>query len=221
MFTGLVEAVAKVTDVRFAGGGARVAIEVTWPEPDAETRLGDSVAVNGACLTVIARTAVPGGEALAFDLSHETLALTHFAGVQIGDPCNVERALRMGDRLGGPLVTGHVDAVGHLVSRTEHPAGWDLRYRLPTALLPEIVLKGSICLDGVSLTVNGIGSAGDDPDILAVTIVPHTSLHTQLLHGPVGKPVHVETDVLAKHVRRLLSFSGTVSAAAVVGQTAV
>lgn len=204
MFTGLIEAVGRVADVQFSGGGARLTLAVTWPGDDAGTGLGDSIAVNGACLTVVSIAAPSSGELLTFDLSHETLHLTHFATVQIGDPCNLERALRVGDRLGGHMVTGHVDGVGHLHSKVEHPAGWDLVYRLPATLLPEVAHKGSICIDGVSLTVNGIGRAGPDDELLFVTIVPHTAVHTQLLSGAVGKPVHVETDLVAKHLRRLL-----------------
>lgn len=207
MFTGLVEAVGRVSDVQFGGGGARLSLAVTWPGEGEHTGLGDSIAVNGACLTVVAIAPEAAGELLTFDLSHETLHLTHFATVQIGDPCNLERALRVGDRLGGHMVTGHVDGVGHLHSKVEHPAGWDLEYRLPASLLPEVAHKGSICIDGVSLTVNGIGRAGREDALLAVTIVPHTAVHTQLLFGAIGKPVHVETDLVAKHLRRLLLFT--------------
>ncbi len=206
MFTGLVEAVATVTAVEFAGGGARLSVAVRWPEVDGPTRLGDSIAVNGACLTAIAIAAAESAETLTFDLSHETLARTTFAHATAGQRVNVERALLVGDRLGGHIVTGHVDGVGHLVSKTAHPAGWDLVYGLPADLLPEIVQKGSICLDGVSLTVNRVG--GDLPThCVGVTIVPHTSQHTQLLEGEVGKAVHVETDIFAKHIRRLTEFT--------------
>lgn len=203
MFTGLVEALGAVTAVVHEGGGARLSLAVRWPERDGATRLGDSVAVNGACLTAI-RVAHDGdGEVLTFDLSHETLARTTFGDAVVGQICNLERALRLGDRLGGHIVTGHVDGVARLLAKHAQPAGWDLIYGLPAALLPEVVEKGSICLDGVSLTVNRVGG-GDLPlHGVGVTIVPHTAEHTQLLLGEVGKAVHVETDIFAKHIRRL------------------
>lgn len=206
MFTGLVEAVGTLSAVVQAGGGAQVSVAVRWPGEDAATRLGDSVAVNGACLTVIRIAAQDGSETLTFDLSHETLSLTTFAQAVVGQRVNLERALLVGDRLGGHIVTGHVDGVGHLAKKTPHPAGWDLVYALPLPLLPEVVKKGSICLDGVSLTVNHVG--GELPmDCIGVTIVPHTGQNTQLLDGVVGKLVHVETDIFAKHIRRLTEFS--------------
>lgn len=208
MFTGLVEAVATVTAVDRAGGGARVHVTVRWPDGAGHTRLGDSVAVNGACLTVIAITVNGDTEDLGFDLSHETLARTTFGTAAPGLPCNVERAMRLGDRLGGHIVTGHVDGVGHLLRKTEHPAGWDLIYQLPETLWPEVVEKGSVCIDGVSLTVNALQGAQWPARGLGVTIVPHTAAHTQLLHGETGKAVHVETDIVAKHIRRLAEFAG-------------
>lgn len=202
MFTGLVETVGMLTALKLENGGARLTLDVKWPEPEPQTRLGDSVAVNGACLTVVAIELGPDGlQTLEFDLSHETLALTTFGALQPPEPCNLERAMKLGDRLGGHIVTGHVDGLGTLVQKTAHPAGWDLVFALPETLLPEVVQKGSICVDGVSLTVNHVEGSG-----IGVTIVPHTVAHTQLLHGLVGKKVHIETDILAKHVRRLAQF---------------
>ncbi len=207
MFTGLVEAVGTLTAAVKKGGGMQLSVAVHWPDGDRATRLGDSVAVNGACLTAIRIAQGDGVETLTFDLSHETLARTVFADATVGTPCNLERALKVGDRLGGHIVTGHVDGVGQLLERRPHPAGWDLIYRLPAALLPEVVEKGSICLDGVSLTVNRVAGGDLPADSVGVTIVPHTAQHTQLLHGEVGKAIHVETDIFAKHVRRLMEFS--------------
>ncbi len=207
MFTGLVEALGTLTAIAHRGGGAQLSVNVRWPEGDEATGLGDSVAVNGACLTAIRIAADEAGETLTFDLSHETLARTTFATAAVGQTCNLERAMRVGDRLGGHIVTGHVDGVGHLMEKRAHPAGWDLIYGLPPALLPEVVEKGSICLDGVSLTVNRVGGGDLPMHCVGVTIVPHTAQHTQLLAGEVGKAVHVETDILAKHIRRLTQFS--------------
>lgn len=205
MFTGLIEALATVTDqTALAGGGSQLRLSVRWPLVDGSARptaLGDSVAVNGCCLTVIERSEDAGSESLLFALSHETLQRTAFGLQKPGSRVNVERALRMGDRLGGHLVSGHVDGLGQLVEIARRGDFVDLRYRLPQALEPELVEKGSIAVDGVSLTVNAVPPGG-----FVVTIIPHTAEHTQLLDGGAGKQVHLETDLLAKHVRRLLQF---------------
>jgi len=138
---------------------------------------------------------------MGFDVSHETLACTRLGDLLVGERVNLERALRLGDRLGGHLVSGHVDGVGRLVEVHDRGDAWDLTYALPPDLEPEVVVKGSIAVDGVSLTVNRTPGGQ-----VQVTIIPHTAAHTQLLQGGVGKRVHIETDLLAKHVRRLLQF---------------
>jgi riboflavin synthase len=201
VFTGLVEAIAEVRAWQVTSEGARLQLAVVWPDAE-PSPLGASVAVNGCCLTVVAQAAVGDAEVLDFQLSHETLARTAFEALAVGQRCNVERALKMGERLGGHWVTGHVDGTGVLETCQQRGDCWDLRYRLPAELEPDVVLKGSITIDGVSLTINGVPAGG-----VEVTIVPHTAAHTQLLEGGVGKRVHVETDVLAKHVRRLLNFA--------------
>lgn len=200
MFTGLIEATGTLAAWEPQGGGARMTLEVRWPEgAAAAVQIGDSVACNGACLTVVAQRVQGEVLQLGFDLSHETLALTGFGDLQPGDPINLERALRLGDRLGGHIVTGHVDGLGSLVRKIDRGDAWDLLYAVPASLEPEIVLKGSLAIDGVSLTVNGT-----PPGHVTVTIIPHTATHTQLLWGLEGKRVHLETDLLAKHVRRLV-----------------
>lgn len=205
MFTGLIEALAVVeAQTPLAGGGSRLLLQVQWPlvggEPRA-TALGDSIAVNGCCLTAIERTEAGAAERLLFELSHETLQRTAFAHLKPGQRVNVERALRVGDRLGGHIVSGHVDGVGELVEVLDRGDFYDLRFAVPAELEPELVEKGSVAVDGVSLTVNATPPGG-----FWVTIIPHTAEHTQLLQGGAGKRVHLETDLLAKHVRRLLQF---------------
>ena len=193
MFTGLVEALGTIADFSPYAKGARMTVTAAWPD-DSPIALGDSIAVSGACLTAVAID----GPALTFDLSAETLAKTHFSRESVGNRCNLERALQLGARLGGHMVTGHVDATAMLMDMTQRADAADLTYELPEHLLDEVVLKGSVCLDGVSLTVNVLHKQR-----LGVTIVPHTQMHTQLMDVGVGKRVHVETDVLGKHVKRL------------------
>lgn len=201
MFTGLIEALGRVTSWTPQGEGARLTLAVAWPSDSEAPKIGDSVAVNGCCLTVIEVGAAPLVQVLSFDLSHETLACTAFAAIKPGDRVNCERAMRLGDRLGGHLVTGHVDGVAKLVDIQERQGAWDLTYAVPALLEAELVVKGSVAIDGVSLTVNALPTGK-----LQVTIIPHTASHTQLLSGGAGKAVHLETDLLAKHVRRLVQL---------------
>ena len=202
MFTGIIETVGHIASVRRSGDAARIVVLARWTDGQRPgVALGDSVAVNGVCLTVVDHPTQGDAVALAFDVSHETLARSSLGSLAAGSKVNLERALRLGDRLGGHWVSGHVDAMGQLVAADRRSDAWDLRYSVPAALEPEIVTKGSIAIDGVSLTVNSVWPGG-----FGVTIIPHTSEHTELLDGGVGKAVNLETDILAKHIRRLASF---------------
>lgn len=197
MFSGLVAAIATARGVTRRGGGAR--LELACELGGEPLRTGESIAVDGACLTVAALT--PGG--FAADLSPETLARTTLGRLRAGQRVNVERALRVGDRLGGHLVQGHVDATARVLAA--QPAGEfvTLRVALPAALAPEVAGKGSIAVDGVSLTVAALGDGWFE-----VALVPATITGTTLGSRRPGDEVNLETDVLAKYVRRALGADG-------------
>ena len=193
MFTGLVQMLGRIARKDPAGNGVTVRIET--PEPLEDVALGESIAVDGACLTVTSFE--PG--AFTVDASPETLARTTLGDRSIGDPVHLERALRVGDRLGGHMVLGHVDGLGSLVSTRISGDYTFLTYEAPPEVLPYLVPKGSIAVDGVSLTVNEIEGSR-----FSVAIIPHTSTETHLTRRAVGEHVNLEADVLAKHVARLL-----------------
>jgi len=194
MFTGLIEAVGRVASLRRSGGGARLTIEVRWPDDDAP-RPGDSIAVDGACLTAVEPTA--GG--FAADLSSETLRRTLLGELHAGEPVNCERALRLGDRLGGHLVQGHVDGVTRVLAIRNEGGFSRWRLALPAELSREVALKGSVAIHGVSLTVAALGD-----DWFEVALIPATLQATTLEQQRVGGRLHLETDVLAKYVARRL-----------------
>ncbi len=205
MFTGIIETLGRVVRLDRQGADARVMIAATWADgAHPGVALGDSVAINGTCLTVVEFKVQGDGVHMAFDASYETLKLTSLGDLGPGSICNLERALRVGDRLGGHVVSGHVDGTGKLVACDERGGCWDLTYWMPPEIAPEVAHKGSIAIDGVSLTVNDVSV-----DRFRVTVIPHTADNTQLLQGGVGKRVNLESDVLAKYVRRLATFEGS------------
>ena len=194
MFTGLVEGqgtVAALEALGADGAAMRLRVSAPWLAGLAE---GDSVAVNGCCLTVTTLA----GDGFGADLVGETLARTALGRLAPGDPVNLERPLAAGDRLGGHLVQGHVDGLGEVIELSPSGDGTLLRVRLEEALARYVVAKGSIAVDGVSLTVAGLG-----PDWFAVVLVPHTLAVTTLGRRRTGDPVQLEVDVLAKYVERL------------------
>ena len=191
VFTGLVEDVGTVASRAARGPGARLTIATSL----GPLALGESIAVNGVCLTVD-RFAPAAFEA---DCSGETLAVTTLGALRVGSRVHLERALTPSARMGGHIVSGHVDGVGHLVSRARAGAAEKLVFRVPPALARYVAEKGSIALDGVSLTVNGV--AGDAFDVM---IIPHTQDKTTLASLTAGDAVNVETDILARYVARLL-----------------
>ena len=196
MFTGIIEGTGTVAALAAAadGSGARLEVEAPWLA--GELRLGESVAVNGCCVTV-AESAAAG---FAADLVAETLRRTALGGLAAGARVNLERPLALGGRLGGHLVQGHVDGVGRVIDRTPGALGEEVRVALPPDLERYVVEKGSIAVDGVSLTVAGVG-----PGWFAVALVPHTLEVTTLGDRRPGDPVQLEVDVVAKYVERLVN----------------
>ncbi len=193
MFTGLVEGVGEIVGLRPQAEGLRIVVKTSFPA--AELVLGESVAVAGACLTVVAIDP----PAASFEVSPETLARTTFPLKKVGDRVNLERSLRLGDRLGGHLVTGHVDAAGALRQRRAGPAHVQLLFELPAALSRFVIEKGSIAVDGVSLTVNAVQGHN-----FTVNLIPHTAKETTLAALQVGDRVNLETDLIGKYVARML-----------------
>ncbi|MDB4961398.1 MAG: riboflavin synthase, alpha subunit [Myxococcales bacterium] len=195
MFTGLVEDLGTVARADRRSDALVLSIRPA-AMPLAELAIGDSICHDGACLTV---TEI-GRDAFTVLAGAETLARTTLGSLRIGSKVNLERALKVGDRLGGHWVTGHIDGTGELAVRRDLGANLVLGFRTPPALLRYIVEKGSIAVAGVSLTVNAV-----DPDTFSIAIIPHTRDHTTLGALAIGDRVNLEVDILAKHVEKLIS----------------
>jgi riboflavin synthase len=194
MFTGLVESMARVVEVLEAPPGRRLVIADDVVSADAA--LGDSIALNGCCLTVVARQ----GNQLAFEAGPETLDRTNLGALVAGSSVNVERSLCFGDRLGGHLVTGHIDGPGTLDERRDEGEWSTFRFRAPRDLLRQMASKGSIAVDGVSLTLCEVTD-----ERFSVMLIPHTLSVTTLGQLKPGDRVNLETDLLAKYVARQLA----------------
>lgn len=194
MFTGLIEGVGTLAAREDRQGDARIRV-LAGTLPVQGMALGESIAVNGACMTVVEFDA----EGFAFDASNESLALTTLGRLAPGAPLNLERALRADARLGGHLVSGHVDGMGEVLDVQPDARAQRWRFAAPHELLKYIARKGSICVDGVSLTVNAVQG-----DTFEVALVPHTVAHTAFAATRVGDPVNLEIDLVARYVERLL-----------------
>ena len=195
MFTGLIAGVGRLAAREMRGGDARLTIDV-GSLPFDGVQLGESIAVNGCCLTVVGFDAT----SFAVDASNETLALTTLGRLAIGAPLNLERAMLPTDRLGGHLVSGHVDGLATATQRWDDARAVRWRFEAPMALLRYIAHNGSVCVDGVSLTVNEVDDAGFE-----VALIPHTVEHTAFHALRQGDAVNIEVDLLARYVERLLA----------------
>jgi riboflavin synthase len=197
LFTGIVQSIGRLARITPRAGDLELEIEASGLE-NGRLRVGDSVAVQGVCLTVI--RPLPRG--FAVDASRETLACTTLGRLAVGAAINLEPALRAGDALGGHLVSGHVDGVGRLAGNRADGRSSRLEFEIPPDLARYVASKGSICLDGVSLTVNEV-----DGVRFGVNLIPHTLAATTLGALQPGEPVNVEVDMLARYLERLAQFS--------------
>ncbi|MEW5756669.1 MAG: riboflavin synthase [Pseudomonadota bacterium] len=194
MFTGIIQAIGAISAIEHKGSDTRLRIH-TGKLPLDDVRLGDSIAVNGVCLTAVA---LPGDGFVA-DVSGETLARTTLKSLKTGSSVNLEKALTPTTRLGGHLVSGHVDGVGKIVSRQEAGRSVQFRIQAPAVLAKYIAEKGSICVDGISLTVNSVDGA-----VFDLNIVPHTLTETTMSDYQIGTEVNLEVDLIARYLERLL-----------------
>lgn len=194
MFTGIILAVGMISAVESKGGDCRLTIQ-TGTLPLDDCVLGDSIAVNGVCLTAVEL----GKNHFCADVSNETLSRTTLKQARVGTPVNLELALTPSSRLGGHIVSGHVDGIGHIVEKAPDGRSQRFKIQVPDALAKYIAEKGSICIDGISLTVNSV-----DGPFFSVNIVPHTLRETTLGTMAVGSQVNLEVDLLARYLERLM-----------------
>jgi riboflavin synthase len=197
MFTGIIEDKGKVLKVEYRGLEKRLTLEI--PKDLTGLHPGDSINVSGACLTV----AELQGRRIVLDLSQETLQKTILSELREGDQVNLERALRLSDRLGGHLVTGHTDGIGVIAEKRKEKDFINLKIRVPNHVSRFIVPKGSIAVDGISLTVNNL-----EGEEIQITLIPYTLGKTTLIDKNVGDRVNVETDILGKYVEKVLDRKG-------------
>jgi riboflavin synthase len=195
MFTGLVESLATVKRLQSDGNGGR-RLWLALPQFSGELILGESVCINGACLTVVEKNS----ETCLFQVSPETLARTNLKDLESGDRVNVERSLRVGDRLGGHIVQGHVDGLGHIAERKPQGEWETVWFACPRELTAQMIAKGSVAVDGVSLTLVEVLE-----NRFSVSLIPHTLAHTTLGFKQAGAPVNLETDLFGKYIIKYMA----------------
>lgn len=195
MFTGIIAAIGKVESIQNKSGDMRIHI-ATQKLDLSDVKLGDSIANNGVCLTVVDIN----GASLSFDVSNESLQRTSLNQISIGSEVNLEKALAVGERLGGHFVSGHVDGLGKVVSLTRSARSVQFRFEAPKSLMKYIAEKGSICIDGVSLTVNNVGD-----NWFEVNIIPHTMDETIIKNYKTGSEVNLEVDLIARYLESLMA----------------
>ncbi len=193
MFTGIVEGLGEIVGKRSMSKGYR--LEIRAPFDLSDTKLGDSIAVNGACLTVIEIS----DPCFAVDVSPETLSRTTLGDLSLGSKVNLERALRLGDRLGGHIVSGHIDGIGRVISRQETGEFIFYTIEIPAELSKYVIEKGSIAIDGISLTINKVTGAE-----IKLAIIPHTAKLTTMGFRRPGDRVNIEVDLIGKYIENLL-----------------
>jgi riboflavin synthase len=197
MFTGIIENKGKVLRVGYRGHGKRLTLELSADLTDVQ--LGDSINLSGGCLTVVEKK----GRTIEFDLSSETIQKTVLGDLKVGDFVNLERALKLTDRLGGHIVTGHIDGIGVIVEKRKETDFIHLRIRIPKAISKYVVQKGAIAIDGISLTVNEC-----QEEEVQLALIPYTIEKTTLVEKRVGDRVNVEADILGKYVEKMLDRRG-------------
>jgi riboflavin synthase len=194
MFTGIIEGLGTITELRQSNQGKRLTVEAVFFLD--LTKVGDSISVSGACLTVVAIE----GKCFKVDVSPETLARTTFGRSKIGDRVNLERALRISDRIDGHLVSGHIDGVGSIKQKTNAGNATIITIGVTESLSRYMIKKGSVAVDGISLTINNLGL-----DRFDVSIIPHTAKQTTIGFNKVGDLVNIETDMIGKYVERFVT----------------
>jgi riboflavin synthase len=194
MFTGIIAALGEITALQPKGGDLKLVINAGKLDCG-DVKLGDSIAINGVCLTVVDMD----NQQLSFDVSQETITRSSLAQLKTGSQVNLEKALAVGERLGGHFVSGHVDGLGQIDSIKEVARSWQIAVNVPSELQRYIAEKGSICIDGASLTVNKVTAKGFE-----VNIIPHTLQETIIKDYKVGSKVNLEVDLIARYLERLL-----------------
>lgn len=209
MFTGIIESVGTIKAINVNAQGARLVIDTNNLDMS-DVKLGDSIATNGICLTVVDFNNAKGNGSYSADVSNETLKRTGFAGYQVGSKVNLEKAMLASTRFGGHMVSGHVDGVSEILAINNNGNSWEYWLSMPNDLAHYIAEKGSVTIDGTSLTINALsdegGSAGSKGKF-RLTIVPHTVKETIFSQYQVGSKVNIEVDLIARYLERLLTKS--------------